>query len=253
MTQIIERNLHGLLVSQREIDGYFNASHLSKAHWQLTGIRREPSEWLSNKRTKDTLGHLSRSTGIPVDLLAEVITDGVNDSRGTYLHPKLAVRFGIWLSDEFGFAVECWFEDWLMKKQATESRSRLMPHEEALQVAQSVKGIHDTLADIDPRLAQVCIDRAMQTIPSYQPLLPTDSSILSGAVEIATNLGYKVGKEESQLGRAVAKAYRDAGLGEPQSVKRECGGAFRSMKVYPASEPVVIAVIHDFYKRRSLQ
>lgn len=250
MIQIIEREWNGLLVSQRKDNGYFNASHLSKAHWQATGTRREPSEWLSNKRTKETLVNLSRSTGIPVESLIEVVADGSNDLRGTYLHPKLAVRFGIWLSDEFGFAVECWFEDWLMKKHVVESQPQLMPHEEALQVAQSIKGIHETLGDIDPRLAQICIDRAMQTIPAYQPLLSGESSVLAGAIEIATNLGYKVGKEESQLGRAVAKAYRDAGLGEPQTAKRECGGAFRSMKVYPGNEPVVIAAIHEFYRKR---
>ena len=245
MSQIIDREWKGLLIGQRKIDGYFNATQLGKAHWQSTGIRREPSEWLSNKRTKETLEHLSKTTGIPVESL--VITEEGRNG-GTWLHPKLAVRFSIWLSDEFGFAVECWFEDWLMKKQA--SAPKLMPHEEALQVAQSVKGIHDTLADIDPRLAQICIDRAMQTIPAYQPLLSGDSSVLSGAVEIATNLGYKVGKEESQLGRAVAKAYRDSGLGEPQSAKRECGGGFRAMKVYPGNEPVVITAIHEFYEKR---
>jgi hypothetical protein len=69
----------------------------------------------------------------------------------------------------------------------------------------------------------------------------------AGVVEIAESLGYKVEKLESKLGRRVAKCWRDAFGTAPKEVKRECGGAFRSLKVYPKNESVVIAAIHGFY------
>ena len=108
------RSISGISVEQRYQDGYINATKLSNAHRQATGQRREPSEWLNNQRTKQTLEHLSRSTGIPVDLLIVTVTTGKNENRGTYIHPRLAVRFGIWLSDDFGFLVEQWVEEWTL-------------------------------------------------------------------------------------------------------------------------------------------
>lgn len=108
------RTVSGVLVEQRYKDGYINATKLSNAHKQATSQRREPSEWLDNQRTKQTLEHLSRSTGIPVDLLVITVVTGKNANRGTYIHPRLAVRFGIWLSDDFGFLVEQWVEEWTL-------------------------------------------------------------------------------------------------------------------------------------------
>lgn len=102
-----------LTIEQRYRDGYINITKLSTAHRMKTGERREPSEWTSNQRTKQTVDHLSGSTGIPVDLLIIPVTNGPNESRGTYIHPRLAVRFGIWLSDDFGLIVEDWVQGWL--------------------------------------------------------------------------------------------------------------------------------------------
>jgi hypothetical protein len=79
---------------------------MSKAYLRGTGQRREASEWLSNERTKETIRHLSRSTGIPVDLLVDVISTGKNDQRGTWIHPRLATRFAIWVSDDTGLTVD---------------------------------------------------------------------------------------------------------------------------------------------------
>lgn len=111
----IVRRIDGvtLTVEQRYRDGYVNATKLSTAHRMKTGQRREPSEWTTNQRTQQMIEHLSRSTGIPVDLLVVTVTDGPNESRGTYIHPRLAVRFGIWLSDDFGLLVEDWVQSWL--------------------------------------------------------------------------------------------------------------------------------------------
>lgn len=32
---------------------------------------------------------------------------------GTWLHPKLSVRFAMWLSVDFGYQVEIWVQEWM--------------------------------------------------------------------------------------------------------------------------------------------
>lgn len=101
--KFITHLLEGVQVDQRFKDGYLNATKLSKAFLAKTGKRREPNDWLRLVRTRETMDHLSQTTGIPVVSLATTI-EGRNG--GTYLHPRLAIRFAIWLDDDFGLAVE---------------------------------------------------------------------------------------------------------------------------------------------------
>jgi hypothetical protein len=124
---------------------------------------------------------------------------------------------------------------------------QLPPHKEALEVSQCIAEIHDNLSCLDPRLAQILIDRAMQTVMPQGKLAGASEPSLAGAVEIATSLGFKVGKEQSSLGKAVAKAWRESTGTEPQKAKRECGGAMRNISVYPTDDPAVIVAIKTFY------
>jgi hypothetical protein len=117
--------MYGIDVPQRKEDGYINATALTKAHYEATGQRREVSEWLSNKRTQESLEHLSAKTGIPVSKLTSVRKGKPANLQGTYIHPKLAVRFAIWLSDDFGYAVEEWVEEWA--KGAYQQSTRQCP------------------------------------------------------------------------------------------------------------------------------
>lgn len=109
----LTHNLSGIAVNQRAIDGYINATALTTAHKEATGQRKDVANWLSNKRVQQTLEHLSSITGIPVTGLYQVFQGGIPENQGTWLHPKLSVRFAIWLSDDFGFQVENWVEQWM--------------------------------------------------------------------------------------------------------------------------------------------
>ena len=113
MNNYITHTLNGVMVSQRNDDGYLNATMLAKAYQKASGKRRDVHDWLRTKRTSESIQHLSTSTGISVDLLVVIIKDGPNELRGTYIHPRLAVRFAIWLSDEFGYQVEFIIEQWV--------------------------------------------------------------------------------------------------------------------------------------------
>lgn len=109
---IINHDVNGLTVGQQESDGYINATRLTHAHKQMTGQRRDVANWLSNKRVQETINHLSVVTGIPVTGLYKVVQGGTPDKQGTWIHPKLATRFAIWLSDDFGLMVEEWVHKW---------------------------------------------------------------------------------------------------------------------------------------------
>ncbi len=108
--EIIARSINGLEVGQRQEDGYVNATALSKAHFEATGNKRDITDWLTNARTQETLEHLSLKTDIPVIKLTE---SKAGRYGGTWIHPKLATRFAIWLSDEFGYQVESSVEEWM--------------------------------------------------------------------------------------------------------------------------------------------
>ena len=63
--------------------------------------------------TKSYLETLSRSMGTPIDLLIESKVTGKNEDRGTWGHPKVALRFAQWCSDEFAVQVDYWIDELL--------------------------------------------------------------------------------------------------------------------------------------------
>lgn len=92
---------------QREEDGYINATALCKMSGKLF------NDYSRLSTTKAFISELSRSTGIPVDLLKVATLKGKNEERGTYVHPKVAIHLAQWLSPKFAvFVAEVVF-DWM--------------------------------------------------------------------------------------------------------------------------------------------
>lgn len=114
MLQIIEREWKGLLIGQQKHNGYISATQLAKAYFQATGNRKDPSNWLANKRTKESIAYLATVTGIPVTELV-IVNQGnfTKEEQGTWVHPDLSVNFAVWLSVELEFVVFGWVKDWL--------------------------------------------------------------------------------------------------------------------------------------------
>lgn len=165
---VITHNIHESVVEQRQSDGYINATALTRAYKLATGKRRDVSEWLSNKRTQESLNHLSLKTGIPVIELYQVFQGSPETGGGTWIHPKLAVRFGIWLSDEFGYLVEEWVDQWLTSGQSPqyESLNAMMPTaSEAITTA-----IEKSLTPIIQQLND--IQEQLQSVPGIKPKRP---------------------------------------------------------------------------------
>jgi KilA-N domain len=107
---MISRNVDGVSVDQRQQDGYVNATQLCKAHREKTGERKDPRNWLETNAAKSAMAKLSEITGIPV---IELVEQKTGRYGGTWIHPRLTVRFAMWLSEDFSLQVEDWVHSWL--------------------------------------------------------------------------------------------------------------------------------------------
>lgn len=113
--KIIARDWRGLLVGQQMANGYVNVTQLCKAYFEATGISKKPSHWHENSRTRESIAYLATVTGIPATGLV-IVNQGnfTEKEQGTWVHPKLATGFAMWLSVELEFIVLGWVEDWLL-------------------------------------------------------------------------------------------------------------------------------------------
>ena len=96
------RGLSSQLVNLRQKDGYINATALCKASGKLF------ADYARLDVTAAFMQELSRSTGIPVDLLVVTIKNGSNSERGTWIHPDIAVNLAQWCSARFAVMVSRW-------------------------------------------------------------------------------------------------------------------------------------------------
>jgi hypothetical protein len=151
MSDFILHNINGLSIGLRQLDGYVNATRLTQAYKEQTGKRRDVANWLENKRTQEMLKHLSSVTVIPVTELYQVVQGGVPENQGTWIHPKLATRFAIWLSDDFGLMVENWVEEWMTQK--VKPQAELTPAEAILQMAQFMVEQERKTKELEAKLA----------------------------------------------------------------------------------------------------
>jgi KilA-N domain len=159
---VIAHNIKDSVVEQRQSDGYINATALAAAYKLTTGKRRDVGHWLELERTKETLAHLSSITGIPVIELCQVFRGSPLSGGGTWIHPKLAIRFGIWLSDEFGFMIEEWVEQWLTTGQSPIQNESL--------TATITAAIEQALTPINQQLNE--IQQQIQSLPGAKPKRP---------------------------------------------------------------------------------
>jgi hypothetical protein len=89
-------------------DGYVNVTKLCKAGG------KEYFNWKQNKNSEATIQALERSLGIPRDLIIRDIKTGKNESRGTFVHRRLALIIAQWISADFAVQVASWTEELLL-------------------------------------------------------------------------------------------------------------------------------------------
>lgn len=117
---LIQHNANGSLVEQRLSDGYINATALCKAasaRW---------NDYFSNDKSKAFFNVASAKTGIPVLELNQKVT--VGGVHSIWVHPKVAIHLGQWLSAEFAYQVAEWVHDWMSGKGSPKEPASLPYH-----------------------------------------------------------------------------------------------------------------------------
>lgn len=92
-------------LTYRAEDGYVDVTDLCKAG------NKKFNDWYRIDKTKEFLEELSRSAGIPADLLIQTIRGGLNENRKTWAYPQVAINIAQWISPKFGFEVESWLKN----------------------------------------------------------------------------------------------------------------------------------------------
>lgn len=123
------------------------------------------------------------------------------------------------------------------------SAPTILPEVRAVQIANSIRHITDTLDD-NPRLAQLLIDLSISGIVEKTNLLPgTETPQLRGVAEIAADMKLPVSiKNRGDLGKfVVADGFT------PKTEKRLVNGAMRDVNCYPDT-PELRQSIEQFFK-----
>lgn len=94
--EVIKAEFDGSVIQFRE-DGWFNATEAAAKYG------KRPADWFENKETQEYLLAASEILNVPKDALLKVRRGKYGG--GTWLHPRLAVRFAQWL--DMRFAVWC--------------------------------------------------------------------------------------------------------------------------------------------------
>jgi hypothetical protein len=97
--KLIVRPTEDDLFTQRPADDYIDATALCRAGG------KEWNHYSQEASTKEYISELSRSVGIPADLLVQSIQTGPNHVRGTWVHPDVAIHLAQWCSPRLAVLV----------------------------------------------------------------------------------------------------------------------------------------------------
>lgn len=119
---IIHREFQGQQHSFRA-DGWFNATEAAKR------FGRKPSHWLELPGTQGYMAALVRAIGFDAGKSDIKLTRAskVRGQAGTWLHPKMAVAFARWLSDDFGVWCDLQIDAIVRNALRAEGAANLLP------------------------------------------------------------------------------------------------------------------------------
>ena len=204
MSDLVTRFWNNAPIGRRPGDGYVNATAMCKANG------KHLPHYTANDRSREYMDALSRSVGIPTDLLVRVVTTGPNDERGTWVHPRIAVELARWISPEFGVWMDGWFLETIQQPQPSPVTRSISPMETLGLIE---RGIHlmEHLGELDDRDRACFKDMIRSTtargaggllLPPSEPMMAlSDALIQCGAP------AHKASALASQIGRTIKQRY----------------------------------------------
>lgn len=109
---LIPRSLGSNVVYQRQSDGYISATALCRI------VGKWPADYTRTSGYKEFAKELSSAMGIPIADLTQVSTSGGAETKGTWVHPDVAIHLAQWCSPKFSVQVSQWVREWLTNKSA---------------------------------------------------------------------------------------------------------------------------------------
>jgi KilA-N domain len=212
-------------------DGLVNATALTTAYREATGITKNARDWLKTATANESIKHLAARINI---LATELVV--TENGVGTWIHPKLAPILAMWISPEFQFAVVELIERKLQPKVEQPIR-QLPPVRDAIDYLNAINS-HPVLAK-DPILVALVGQRlAEQLSPGVKSIDHPEQPL--NITSIASNLGYS--QKEIGNGAALGKfiKLRHQSLGTSQHGKYQ-------VNVYLPSE--VENSVQEFFAR----
>src|SRR5215217_4340652 len=103
-----------MITEIRPSDGFINATKMCESG------RKTWSNYYQLAKTTKYITELERSLGIARELLVRQITDGPNNSRGTWVHPRIAINLASWISAVFEVKVSGTIERYIRGEITTE-------------------------------------------------------------------------------------------------------------------------------------
>ena len=103
-------------IFQRKRDGYFDATAMCRAYG------KQFHEFRTLKSTERYVRVVESETGIPASHLIESNRAGPYSTRGTWVHPDVALILAQWLAPEFHYKVNRWYMDWRAGRQPVFNR-----------------------------------------------------------------------------------------------------------------------------------
>jgi KilA-N domain len=196
---VFNKNYNGRAIRIRE-DKYVCLTDMAVA----SGKRL--NNWIQTDKSKSYLEALSSVTGIPVTELVEISQGGIPENQGTWGHPKVALRFAQWCSDDFAVQVDFWIDELITTGTVSiaapepQFQRKLAPQRDLLDYWEACQQMG---IDRDPLLLSLFSQRMAEQLGG-SVLPPTTQVILTVR---ANELGYdqkQIGSG-SQLGKFVSK------------------------------------------------
>ena len=224
------RQANGIDIRQR-MDGYLDATAMCKAYGK---------RWVDYYRlesTKEFLAALVTSVGIPTDVLVIVRVTGINDERGTWVHPQVAFNLGQWLSADFAVRVTEWIKD--IHEQGFTTMDRRAVHAvraKVLPVYKDWLGLAK-LIGLTGNEALIAASRATEKETGISVLAALDSQKMTAPVQESSHTVTEIARRAGfQSAQACNKALTALGMQtehpteEPRYQPTELGKRFAVLK-----------------------
>ena len=107
MTSLVKHHVQGHIIQQRREDGYINATEMCNA------AGKRLNNYLRNQGTRAFVRELELETRIRASSLIQTLRVGFPARTAAWVHPKVAIHLGSWLSHKFAVRVTSIVMDWM--------------------------------------------------------------------------------------------------------------------------------------------